>query len=101
MIIYSVTVSLELEIESEWLQWVKEVYIPGVMASGYFQNYDFHKILEPIVDPERVSYNMLYETSSLEQLTQFRQNEETRWLQEQEMQFAESALSIRSVLERY
>ncbi len=36
MYIYNVTVTLEKEIQSEWLRWMKEIHIPDVMRTGFF-----------------------------------------------------------------
>ncbi|MBT6516091.1 MAG: DUF4286 family protein, partial [Crocinitomicaceae bacterium] len=36
MIVYSVTVKVNQEIEENWLRWMKEVHIPDVMATGFF-----------------------------------------------------------------
>ncbi|GAB3163883.1 DUF4286 family protein [Telluribacter humicola] len=34
MILYNITISILHEAEQEWLQWMKEVHIPEVMATG-------------------------------------------------------------------
>lgn len=36
MIIYNVTLSIDRDIEQQWLQWMKEIHIPEVMATGCF-----------------------------------------------------------------
>ncbi len=36
MILYNVTVNIDLSVHDEWLQWMKEVHIPDVMATGLF-----------------------------------------------------------------
>lgn len=100
MIIYSVTVSIEQEIEADWLPWMLEEHLPEVMASGYFNRYDFHKIIEPIVDPDRTSYNVLYEIESLEKLNDYRRTAGSILQEKQSSRFGESALAIRSILER-
>lgn len=35
-ILYNVTVSINAEIEQEWLEWMKNVHIPDVMRTGFF-----------------------------------------------------------------
>ena len=100
MIIYSVTVSLELDIESEWLTWMQEKHLNDVMSTGYFQSYRFHKILEPVVDPERVSYNTLYAVESREKLESYQKEAAAPLQQEHEERFGEQALAIRVVLDQ-
>lgn len=36
MILYNVTVSIDPEVEQDWLDWMKSVHIPDVMATGCF-----------------------------------------------------------------
>jgi hypothetical protein len=36
MIVYNVTVNIDGAVEKEWLQWMKEVHIPEVLATGLF-----------------------------------------------------------------
>lgn len=35
-ILYNVTVSIDAEVEQEWLEWMKTVHIPDVMRTGFF-----------------------------------------------------------------
>lgn len=36
MILYNVTVSIDLDVHDDWLRWMKEEHIPDVMATGLF-----------------------------------------------------------------
>ena len=36
MILYNVTVSIDVSIEEEWLDWMRKKHIPDVMATGCF-----------------------------------------------------------------
>lgn len=36
MILYNVTVSIDPEIENEWIEWMRSTHIPDVMATGCF-----------------------------------------------------------------
>jgi hypothetical protein len=38
MIVYNVTVSIDPSIENDWLEWMKEVHISEVMATGHFRD---------------------------------------------------------------
>jgi hypothetical protein len=44
--VYNITIKIEPDIETEWIQWQKEEHIPEIMATGYFQKYQFYKLLE-------------------------------------------------------
>ncbi|MEO6639231.1 MAG: DUF4286 family protein [Ginsengibacter sp.] len=45
MLIYNITIKIDNDIESEWVTWQKVVYIPGVMASGFFYDNRFSKLI--------------------------------------------------------
>ncbi len=45
MVIYNVTIKIDNDIESEWITWQREVYIPGIMASGFFHDHQFSKLI--------------------------------------------------------
>ena len=45
MIIYNVTVNIDLDVHDDWHQWMREVHIPDVMKTGMFEDARFSKIL--------------------------------------------------------
>lgn len=100
MIIYSVTVSIENERAEEWCQWMKSHHIPAVMATGYFESYTMQKILEPVVDPDRINYNVLYEVDSLERLREYQSLKAPALQHELQKRYGENVLAIRVVMER-
>lgn len=46
MIVYCVQLSIDLECEADWLQWMCETHIPDVMKTGLFERYECLKQLE-------------------------------------------------------
>ena len=50
MFIYNVTIKVDWSIHDEWLQWMKEQEIPGMLGSGFFYNSQMVRLLE--VDEE-------------------------------------------------
>ncbi len=45
MLIYNVTVSIELDVHDEWLAWMRSTHIPDVMSTGMFLSYRLTKML--------------------------------------------------------
>jgi Domain of unknown function (DUF4286) len=45
MLIYNVTITLDANIEQDWLQWMKETHIPDVMMTGMFVSYRMGRLL--------------------------------------------------------
>jgi hypothetical protein len=70
MIIYSVTVSLQAEIEAEWVDWMSRVHVPDVLRTGCFTQCRMHKVLGlPADEP---MYVMQYDCSSTEEYHRYR-----------------------------
>ena len=66
MIIYSVTVSIDRGVESDWLSWMKETHIPDIMAAGYFRDFSLQKVLDPVAPDNTPTYNIQYSCDSLD-----------------------------------
>jgi len=59
MVLYNVTVKIDNKVEEEWLQWMRQVHIPEVMATGLFLNYRITRILS-LKDTDGTSYAFQY-----------------------------------------
>jgi hypothetical protein len=46
MIVYNVTVKVDLAIHELWVKWMKEDHIPKVMDTGCFTGYKMYRIME-------------------------------------------------------
>ena len=46
MLIYNITTKVDHDISEEWLRWQKEIHIPEIMATGFFSEHRFYKLLE-------------------------------------------------------
>src|SRR5665647_2838024 len=65
MILYNVTINLDWSIHDEWLVWMKEVYIPGMMATGMFSGSQFVRLLH-VDETEGPTYAIQYYTHSMD-----------------------------------
>jgi hypothetical protein len=59
MLIYNVTIKIEWEISTDWVEWMKTVHIPEVMDSGCFVKHHFVRILQ-IDETEGPTYAVQY-----------------------------------------
>lgn len=59
MLLYNVTVGMDKAIEREWIDWVKEFYIPAVIETGYFQNAKLYRVVTHD-DEHSVSYSLQF-----------------------------------------
>ena len=46
MIIYNITIKVEWTIASEWLRWMQETHIEGVLNTGCFEKHQFVRLLQ-------------------------------------------------------
>jgi Domain of unknown function (DUF4286) len=70
MIIYSVTVTIEAAIESEWLDWMRRVHVPDVLRAGCFTEATIYKLVEPKSDDP--TYVIQYQCSAMEEYQRYR-----------------------------
>ena len=86
MLIYNVTIKVDWSIHDEWLNWLKEVQIPEVLATRLFDRFQLVRLLE-IDDEDGPTYAIQYFAPSkqhydtyLESLSPgFRQKEREKW----------------------
>jgi len=71
MIILNETIIIDEAIQADWLKWMGSIYIPGVMATGYFSG---HRVLAVINSPnEGVTYCLQFETDSIDKYQEYQQ----------------------------
>jgi hypothetical protein len=73
VIIYSVTVSVDLGFSREWLEWMTSVHIPDVMKTGYFRAHSLRRVIDP-ADDAAGTFVIEYECESLDRYRAYRRN---------------------------
>jgi len=63
MIIYNVTTRIDPSIQSQWLTWLKEDYIPGMMNTRCFTNVVILQLLD-LDDTDGPTYAVQYHAES-------------------------------------
>jgi hypothetical protein len=77
MYIYSVTITIENETETEWLEFMQQKHIADVLKTGYFTSASMRKAVNED-NAAFVTYNIEYTADSMEAYTQYQQLEATR-----------------------
>lgn len=64
MIVYSVTVKIDLDVHNEWMDWMQMKHIPDVIATGKFVDY---KMLRVLAEDEQagITYNIQYRAKTM------------------------------------
>ena len=74
MITYSVTISVDEEIVKDWVQWMKKIHIPEVMATGCFVNYKLQRLIDPEPEVGASTFNIQYDSPSMDSYEDYRDN---------------------------
>jgi len=70
MIVYNITIKIEPAIEAEWINWQKLEHIPEVMATGFFTNYKFYRLLDQD-EEDGITYIVQYFTPPIENYNKY------------------------------
>ena len=97
MIVYNVTVKIEHSIHDDWMQWMKTIHIPAVMATGLFAD---NKMMKVLVDEEDgLTYSIQYRVSDWEKLDEYQKNHATQLQKEHTDRYKDKFVAFRTLLE--
>jgi len=97
MILYNVTVNIDLEKEQEYVEWMKQIHIPEVMATGMFTESKFFKLLHEV--EEGVNYSTQYFAKSMDEIQQYQADHAQELQQKLKVKFGNHYVAFRSLLE--
>ncbi len=100
MIIYNVTISINPEIETEALNWLREVHIPDVFRTKLFLEYNMYKIVEDPLTKTHNSYAIQYHLESWKKFEEYTEKHAERLKGETQSKFGENVLAFRTFLEK-
>ena len=97
MIIYSVTITIERSIESEWVDWMNRVHIPDVLRTNCFTECRTYKAVGS--EGEDPVYVLQYQCRSIEEYHRYRDNFAPALQKEHSDRFAGRFRGSRQLLE--
>jgi hypothetical protein len=62
MFVYNITTKIAWDIADEWLDWLREQYIPGIMATNLFDEFKVFRLLDQ-EDHEGPTYTLQFFTT--------------------------------------
>lgn len=98
MIIYNVTTKVAWPVSEAWVQWMQDIHIPEILGTGYFEKYQFAKLLE-IDEEDGPTYTVQYHTSSIEKYQQYINLYSKSFRQEILKKWSDKIVSFRSLME--
>lgn len=98
MYIYNVTVHVEPKVENDWLEWMKEVHLPEMIATGKFIE---AKLFKVITDQNQggVSYATQYLCNSVVEYKAYLKENAATLQQKASDRFGNTILAFRTQLE--
>lgn len=100
MIIYSVTVSVDKDIEAEWLHWMKTVHVPDVMKTGFFGACHMNRLLDPKPEPGMATYNFQYWCQNMEVYEKYQEEAAPALQKDHTERYKDKFVAFRTILER-
>ena len=98
MLLYNVTVGVDKEIESEWLAWMKQYYLPKAMQTNAFLEYRIYKVLTH-EDENSVSYSIQYFSDAIEKIVAYLNNEGKALVEEHRSRFKDRHVVFNTLLQ--
>jgi hypothetical protein len=98
MILYNVTINIDMEKEEEFVTWMKRVHIPEVMATGIFEENKFFRLLQE-VEEGGANYSAQYSAKNMENIHQYQQYFAKDLQKKLKVKFGDHFVAFRSLLE--
>jgi len=73
MIIYNVTVKIDLDVHDLWLRWMKEEHMPRVMETGCFVDKKIYRVLQED-ETEGITYALQYFANGIADYFNYKEN---------------------------
>ncbi len=96
--LYNVTIGIDKEIESEWLEWMKKYYLPTAMKTGAFSEFKIYKVLTH-EDETSVSYSVQYFSDAIEKIVQYLNNDGKMLVEEHRARFKDKHVVFNTLLQ--
>lgn len=97
MFLYNITYSIENNIEQDWLDWMKAVHVPKIMATGYFLNYKMYKLLNTKSD--EITYSLQFYADQIGKIQDYLEKEALLLTEEHNHRYKHQHVAFRTLLQ--
>lgn len=98
MIIYNVTSSVDREIATDWITWMKTEHIPALLETGLFYDYRMVKVLSHD-DAETFSFAVQYFSRSMTDIEEYVKKFAPALRDDVQKRYGDRVVSYRTLLE--
>ena len=97
-ILYNVTIKVESNIHLEWLEWMKTVHIPDVMATHCFESYRLTRIMGDD-DEHGVGFAIQYVCPNIDIFNKYQAEHAKRLQKDHADRYANKYVSFRTLMQ--
>ena len=97
MIIYNITINVNLEIANEWLVWMKKDHIPKVLGTKLFVSATINRVIS--ASDTGITYAVAYKCRSLKDLQEYESRYATKLRDEYHLLYSDLAPTFRTIME--
>jgi hypothetical protein len=98
MILYNITVNISRMAEQEWMQWMKDVHIPEVMATGLPVAHKMLRLLTE-VENEGTTYSIQFTFKTRDDYFAYESQHQASLQQKHHLRYKERYVSFQTLLE--
>jgi Domain of unknown function (DUF4286) len=98
MFLYNVTVGIDKDIEKEWLKWIRENYLPAVMATNKFKDSKMYRVVTHD-DENSVSYSLQFFTTEIGNVVEYLDAETNGIIEKHRLKFKDKHVVFNTLLE--
>lgn len=96
-ILYNVTVKVELATHQEWLDWMKSIHIPDVMATGLFLEHKICRLLG-VDEQDGITYAIQYLCPDMETFQQYQAEHALRLQKDHQQRYEGKYVAFRTLM---
>jgi len=97
MIVYNVTVKIDINVHDEWYRWMKNEHIPDVMETKLFTANKMYRLLEED-ESDGITYSIQYFAESFSNYMSYKQKHAERLQQSHQDKFKNQYTAFRSLM---
>ncbi len=98
MIIYNVTVKIDLDVHDDWMQWMQKTHIPAVMQTGLFLSNQIAKVLQQD-ESDGITYAIQYNCADMKTLQRYSADFAPALQKEHNSRYPDKFVAFRTLLE--
>ncbi len=98
MILYNVTVKIDLDVHDDWLNWMQNKHIPDLMQTGLFERHHMAKVLLQD-ESDGITYAVQYACKDMSTLQLYMAQHAPALQAEHQARYQDKFVAFRTILE--